>query len=81
MRSIEADDAKAHFDALLADVETGETVVVTRHGVAIARIVPVRYAFQDTVTAIEEWREYRREHNVTLGRDITIRELIDEGRE
>jgi prevent-host-death family protein len=33
-------DAKARFSELLDDVERGETLVITRHGRAIARLVP-----------------------------------------
>jgi prevent-host-death family protein len=35
-------DVKARLSQLLAGVERGETVVITRRGTAIARIVPVR---------------------------------------
>lgn len=34
-------EAKAHFSALLADVASGNQVVVTRRGQPVARIVPV----------------------------------------
>ena len=40
MREIQASDAKAHLAALLDDVERGESLVITRHGRAIARLVP-----------------------------------------
>ncbi len=40
MREIQASEAKAHLPQLLEDVERGESVIVTRHGHAIARIVP-----------------------------------------
>jgi prevent-host-death family protein len=40
MREIQASEAKAHLPQLLADVERGETLIITRHGRAIARIVP-----------------------------------------
>lgn len=40
MREIQASEAKAHLPQLLDDVERGETLVITRHGRAIARIVP-----------------------------------------
>jgi prevent-host-death family protein len=40
MRRINLAAAKAHFSAVLAQVEAGEEVVITRRGVAIARIVP-----------------------------------------
>ena len=40
MREIQASDAKARLAQLLDEVERGETVVITRHGKAIARLVP-----------------------------------------
>jgi prevent-host-death family protein len=40
MREIQASEAKAHLPQLLDDVERGETLVITRHGRPIARIVP-----------------------------------------
>jgi antitoxin (DNA-binding transcriptional repressor) of toxin-antitoxin stability system len=66
---------------LLSDVANGETVVVTKHGVPVAHIIPVRKGFSEAAAAIDEWRRYRREHNITLGEGITVRELIEEGRE
>jgi prevent-host-death family protein len=40
MREIQASDAKTHLPQLLDEVERGETVIITRHGRAIARLVP-----------------------------------------
>jgi prevent-host-death family protein len=40
METIQASEAKTHFLRILDKVERGETVVVTRHGRAIARICP-----------------------------------------
>jgi len=40
MRQIQASEAKTHLPQLLDDVERGETLIITRHGRAIARIVP-----------------------------------------
>ena len=40
MREIQASDAKARLPELLDEVEGGETLIVTRRGRAIARIVP-----------------------------------------
>jgi len=39
MRRLSVAAAKARFSAVLAQVEAGEDVVITRRGVAIARIV------------------------------------------
>jgi prevent-host-death family protein len=40
MDQIAASDAKARFSELLDKVEKGQTVIITRHGRAIARLVP-----------------------------------------
>ena len=40
MREVQASEAKAHLPSLLDDVERGETLIITRHGKPIARIVP-----------------------------------------
>ena len=40
MREIQASEAKTHLPQILTAVERGETVIITRHGRAIARIVP-----------------------------------------
>ena len=40
MREVEASDAETHLPQLLDEVERGETVVITRHGRPIARLVP-----------------------------------------
>lgn len=40
MRSVQVVEAKAQFSALLAAVDAGETVSITRHGRVIARLIP-----------------------------------------
>jgi prevent-host-death family protein len=40
MREIRASDAKTHLLSLLDDVEQGETLVITRHGKPVARVIP-----------------------------------------
>ena len=42
MRTIPVVEAKAHFSALLAAVERGEEIAITRHGRVVARLVPER---------------------------------------
>ena len=60
MREIQASEAKARLPSLLDAVERGETVIITRHGKAIARIVPevdLRQAeFDRMIAEIEEFR-------------------------
>jgi prevent-host-death family protein len=50
MRIISESEATAHFDELLNTVERGETVIITRHGRAIARLQP------ETATTLNERR-------------------------
>jgi prevent-host-death family protein len=49
MKSIPASTAKAQLLGLLDDVEQGETVVITRHGKPIARLVPEKTARQEEI--------------------------------
>jgi prevent-host-death family protein len=40
MRTVQIVEAKAKFSALIAAVEAGEEIAITRHGRVVARIVP-----------------------------------------
>jgi len=40
MREVQSSDAKARLAQILDEVERGETIIITRHGRPIARIVP-----------------------------------------
>ena len=60
MREIQASDAKTHLPRLLDEVERGETIVITRHGRAIARIVPeVSRRRAEIDVAVEDLRALR----------------------
>jgi len=70
-------DAKTRLPSLLDEVEAGETILITRHGRPVARLVPLgtpRRNLAETIQAIRESRKGNR-----LG-GVTLRELIDEGR-
>ena len=61
MREIQASDAKARLPQLLDDVERGETLIIKRHGRAIARIVPEVDRRQEEVDrALASIRELRK---------------------
>ncbi len=61
MRSIQAAEAKAHLSSLLDEVERGETIVITRHGKPIARIVPEADSRQARIArAMAEIEEFRK---------------------
>ena len=79
MRQIQASEAKAHLPQLLDDVERGETLIITRHGRRIARIVPELDRRQEEIDkSMASIRDLRKR----TGR-ITLSELLsarDEGR-
>jgi prevent-host-death family protein len=61
MREVQASAAKTHLPQLLDDVERGETIVITRHGRAIARIVPEAHRRQEEInSAIESIKSLRK---------------------
>ncbi len=83
MREIQASEAKTHLPRLLDEVERGETIVITRHGRPIARIVPEVNRRQAEITkAVEDLRALR--HSIAArGRALSWDELKafrDEGR-
>ena len=40
MREIQASEAKTHLPQLLDEIERGESIIITRRGRAIARLIP-----------------------------------------
>ncbi len=62
MRTIQASEAKTHLPQLLDDVERGATLIVTRHGRAIGRLVPEQSGRQaesdEAIREINEWRRH-----------------------
>jgi len=81
MQVVGAYEAKTHLSRLLDEVAKGETITITRHGVPVAMLVPPPdQKREDVARLIEEWRRYRREQNITLG-GLSIREMIEEGRQ
>jgi prevent-host-death family protein len=61
MREIQASQAKAHLPSLLDEVERGETLIITRHGKPIARIVPEPDSRQTKIDrAIADIDEFRK---------------------
>jgi len=79
MRQIQASEAKTKFLQLLDDVERGDTLIITRHGKPIARLVPeTELRKAEILEAIEGIRALRPRFG-----QITVKELLsarDEGR-
>lgn len=78
MKTYGAFEAKNRLSELLARVERGEEIVITRHGHAVARLVPAtefdREAAQSAIDQIKELRSQQ-----TLG-DVDLKVLVSAGR-
>lgn len=79
MQTVGAYEAKTHFGQLLDAVARGETITITKHGAPVAMLVPLSEAVHPDVDAmIDAWLEVRK--GIMLGDDLSIREMIGEGR-
>ncbi|MEK7793968.1 MAG: type II toxin-antitoxin system prevent-host-death family antitoxin [Candidatus Hydrogenedentota bacterium] len=77
MKTVGAYQAKTHFSQLLAAVEAGETVTITKHGTPVAEI---RGLAQDAaatkaaaIARIRKWKKFK------LPKGMTIKDLIHDG--
>lgn len=75
--SIGAYDAKTHLPRLLEQVERGESVTITKHGRAVARLVPVGSRSSTPESVIAALRVAR--VGLSRGGD-SVRDMIEEGR-
>jgi prevent-host-death family protein len=74
---IGAYEAKTHLPALLERVARGERITITKHGRAVARLVPVERTGPDRRReAIERLKQFRKGQTL----DVPLKQLIDEGR-
>jgi prevent-host-death family protein len=77
MREVGSFEAKTHLSELLAAVEAGETVTITRRGKPVAQLVPVRANTADRVDALRRLQQIGKEARMTVDEILTAR---DEGR-
>ncbi len=78
MRTVGAYEAKTYLPSLLDEVEAGEIITITRHGVPVAKLVPAREVSRERIReAVAALKQFS--HGREL-RGLTIRELIEEGR-
>lgn len=81
MISVGAFDAKTHFSQLLTKVAKGKTVMITKHGKVVAKLVPADIKITEQDPAIEAVKAIRvLRKGVFLGKDLSIKQLIQEGR-
>lgn len=71
-------EAKTHLPRLLEQVERGERIVITKHGIPVAIMESVlRSDLVPVQSAIEQMKAFRRGRR--LG-GLALREMIEEGR-
>ncbi|ASG23354.1 type II toxin-antitoxin system Phd/YefM family antitoxin [Nitrospirillum viridazoti] len=49
MREVQSSEAKTHLPQILDEVERGETIIITRHGRPIARLIPEAESRQEEI--------------------------------
>ena len=81
MKVVGAYEAKTRLPALLGDVARGQRITITRHGLPVAMLIPVgAIPSQEPKDIADGWRRYREERQIRLGPDLTLRDMIDQGR-
>lgn len=75
-------EAKARFSELLGRAEGGEEIVIKRHGAPVAKLVAVKpsLSVDERRRRRLEYEAWLMEHGPTLGPDLTLKDLINEGR-
>lgn len=79
MRQVGAFEAKNKLGTLLDWVENGEEILITRHGKAVARLVPAEPGFNRARARQAVRGLIEASRGITLG-DLRIEDLINEGR-
>lgn len=80
MREVGAFEAKNKLSELLKEVEQGGEVVITRRGKAVAKLVRPDASGDRSKALAAARRIMELRKGVILGEDLTLKQLIDEGR-
>ena len=79
MNQVGAYEAKTHLPKLLNKVAKGEKIIITKHGLPVAILLPYKnrnkYASSETINRLKQFRKNKRLHGVTL------KELVEMGRD
>jgi prevent-host-death family protein len=82
MKEVGVLEAKTHFSALLDEVSAGAEVLITRHGKAVAKLVPSEPQPRDRREAVAAIRALRAEIEAKHGvdEDFDWKAAVNEGR-
>ena len=79
MTTVGSYEAKTHLPKLLKRVARGEQILITKRGMPIAMLCPPTQQPSRNVKKVVQQIKALRQGNI-LGDDLSIRELIEEGR-
>lgn len=75
---IGAFEAKTHFSALLEKVESGEQIIITKHGHPVAKLVPITsYNREKIKSTIKKLKIFKQAQSLA---GLDWKDLRDEGR-
>ena len=80
MKTVGSFEAKTHFSHLITLVEAGEEIIITRRGIAVAKLVTMpnpQSRKKNLKHAADDIRALRKGLRLD---GVTIRELIEDGR-
>lgn len=78
MLQVGAYEAKTRLSQLIDEAAKGEEIIITKHGVPVAALVPIAGSRQlDPQAAIAAIKDFRRRHRLA---GLSLREMIEEGR-
>jgi prevent-host-death family protein len=81
METIGTFEAKTHLTQLLAQVAKGERFLITNRGQPVAMLVPPEpKSGGDVEILVNEMLAVRDQEGPTLGKNLTVRRLREEGR-
>lgn len=79
MQTIGSYEAKTHLPRLLDEVAQGQTIIITKRGIPVAKLVPfMEDRAKRRRAAVEAMKEYQRTAPSLDG--LSIKQLIEEGR-
>ncbi|SHK96490.1 type II toxin-antitoxin system Phd/YefM family antitoxin [Alicyclobacillus tolerans] len=77
MKTIGAYEAKTHFAELLEQVSLGETIIVTKRGIPVAKVIPIE---QDKLDYQHILRQFQSLRTNVKSAQTSLKEMIEEGR-
>jgi prevent-host-death family protein len=79
MQTVGSYEAKTHLPKLLDRVSKGESITISRHGVPVATLQPIKSDPTSSAKQVfEELKNFRKNHRLN---GLSIREMIEEGRD